>query len=157
MNDHPLSFLLSHNPLVFLPSLGYKVLLSLENSMQKPPSPWSRDTRSPSPGVSRGESSLKRKALSLALFIILASSILNALFGDRGFIEMLKARQQLQALEHEIRDTKVENQRLLEEIRALKTSPLAIERLAREKLGLVKPGEVILLIEKTEDRDRPRQ
>lgn len=122
--------------------------------MQTPPSPSNRDTRSAGSGVSRGERTLKRKALNLALFLILASSILNALFGDRGFIEMLKARQQLQTLEQEIVATKVQNQHLLEEIHALKTSPLAIERLAREKLGLVKPGEVILLIERTEDQDQ---
>jgi cell division protein FtsB len=94
---------------------------------------------------------LKRKALGLALFLILASSILNALFGDRGFIEMLKARRELQALEQEISAIQAENQKLLEDIRALKTSPLAIERLAREQLGLVKPDELILLIREPED------
>ena len=132
--------------LVFRSLLGYKVLLSLENPMRTPPSPSNRDKR--------GESSLKRKALSLALFLILASSILNALFGDRGFIEMLKARRDLQALQQEIAAIDAQNQRLLDEVRDLKTSPLAIEKLAREELGLVKPGEVILLIERSEDKNR---
>ena len=45
---------------------------------------------------------------------------------------------------------RAENQMILEEIRSLKTSPLAVERLARENLGLVKPGEVVLLIRETE-------
>jgi cell division protein FtsB len=59
---------------------------------------------------------------------------------------MLEARQQLLSLEREIDDIEVRNQHLLEEIRALKSSPLAVERLAREQLGLARPGEVILLI-----------
>jgi cell division protein FtsB len=121
--------------------------------MQTPSSAPPRHTRSSRPRASRAESSLKRKALSLALFLILAASILNALFGDRGFIEMLKARRELQALQQEIADIDAENQRLLEEVRDLKTSPLAIEKLAREELGLVKPDEVILLIEKSDERN----
>jgi cell division protein FtsB len=145
-------FLFTTETLVFLSMLSYKVLLSLENSMQTPPSPSTRDKRASRPKASRGERSLKRKALSLALFLILASSILNALFGDRGFIEMLKARRELQAMQQEIATIDAQNQHLLEEVRDLKTSPLAIEKLAREELGLVKPGEVILLIERSEDQ-----
>lgn len=97
---------------------------------------------------SRGgaEGSFKRKALSLALFLILTSSALNALFGDRGLLEMLKARRELRNLEQEIAAIESENSGLLEEIRALKTSPLAVERLARERLGLARPGEVIVIV-----------
>lgn len=92
---------------------------------------------------------LKRKALSLALFLIVAASLLNALFGDRGLLELLRARQEIESLEREIAALREENQALLEEIRDLKTSPLAVERLARENLGLVKPGEIVLLIQET--------
>ena len=107
-----------------------------------------RKCRSPQTESSRGTNSIKRKALSLALFLILASSLLNALFGDRGFTEMLTARRDLHALEQEIATLETENQQLLKEIRSLKTSPLAIERMARERLGLVAPNEIILLIRK---------
>jgi len=114
--------------------------------MQPPKSPG-QGTSSPRSRASKsGESPLKRKALSLALFLILAASLLNALFGDRGFLEMLKARQQLVALEQELDDIELRNQHLLEEIRSFKSSPLAVERLAREQLGLARPGEIILLI-----------
>lgn len=113
----------------------------------QPPSPRPQGARPPRASSSTsGESSLKRKALSLALFLILAASLLNALFGDRGFLEMLNARQLLLSLENEVDGIEVRNQLLLEEIRALKSSPLAVERLAREQLGLARPGEIILLI-----------
>ena len=92
---------------------------------------------------------LKRKALSLALFLIVAASALNALFGDRGLLELLRARQQIESLDREISALREENQRLLEDIRNLKTSPLAVERLARENIGLVKPGEIVLLVRGT--------
>ncbi len=102
--------------------------------------------------VSKTETPLKRKAVSLALFLILAASALNALFGDRGLLVLLKVRQEIESLDREIAMLRAENQRILEEIHSLKTSPLAVERLARENLGLVKPGEVVLLIRETEDR-----
>jgi cell division protein FtsB len=101
--------------------------------------------------VPPGESSLKRKALSLALFLILVSSLLNALFGDHGFIELLKSHERLETLEREVAAIETENRELLADIRSLKTSPLAIERLAREQLGLVRPGEIILVIRKPQD------
>ncbi len=100
--------------------------------------------------VSKTETPLKRKAVTLALFLILAASALNALFGDRGLLVLLKVRQEIESLDREIAMLRVENQRILEEIHSLKTSPLAVERLARENLGLVKPGEVVLLIMETE-------
>ncbi len=93
---------------------------------------------------------LKRKALSLALFLIVAASMLNALFGDRGLLELLRARQEIESLDREIATLRAQNQSLLGEIRDLKTSPLAVERLARENLALVKPGEIVLLIRETE-------
>ena len=111
-----------------------------------------REARSLRKETPRGESSLRRKALSLAFFLILASSLLNALFGDRGFTEMLEARQELEALEGDVAELQRDNQRYLEEIRNLKTSPLIIERLAREQLGLVKPNEIILLIRKPNEK-----
>jgi cell division protein FtsB len=117
------------------------------------PSPTNRPTGAP-PGSKRGEGSLKRKALALALILILASSLLNALFGDRGLIELVKSRDELQSLEQDIAALEAETQQLLEEIRALKTSPLAIERLAREQLGLAKPDELILLIREHDRRSQ---
>lgn len=115
------------------------------------PSSQSKGSSSKSRQVSKTETSLKRKALSIALFLILAASALNALFGDRGLLELLKVQEEVESLDREIAMLRAENQRILEEIRSLKTSPLVVERLARENLGLVKPGEVVLLIREMGD------
>jgi cell division protein FtsB len=102
--------------------------------------------RSTHPRAEGADVPLKRKALSLAIFLIAAASLLNALFGDRGLLELLRARQEIESLDREIAALRETNQALLEEIRDLKSSPLAVERLARENMGLVKPGEMVLLI-----------
>jgi cell division protein FtsB len=106
--------------------------------------------------AAKADTPLKRKALSLALFLILAASTLNVLFGDRGLLELLKVRQEIESLDREIAMLRAQNQRLLQEIRSLKSSPLAVERLARENLGLVKPGEIVLLIREAEEGSAPR-
>ena len=124
--------------------------MSPVRSETKPRTP-SDGSSSKSHQVSKTETPLKRKAVSLALFLILAASALNALFGDRGLLVLLKVRQEIESLDREIAMLRAENQRILEEIHSLKTSPLAVERLARENLGLVKPGEVVLLIREAGD------
>ena len=99
--------------------------------------------RAPAP-----ERPLPRKALSLALFLILVASLLNALFSDRGLLGLLQAQRELRQLEQEIAALRGQNQRLLEEIRSLKSEASAVEKLAREELGLLKPNEVALIIRK---------
>jgi cell division protein FtsB len=61
-------------------------------------------------------------------------------------------RQRALELAREIEDIRAENVRLAAEIRALRTDPRAIERIAREQLGLARPGETVFLIR---DADPP--
>jgi cell division protein FtsB len=47
-------------------------------------------------------------------------------------------------LEGEVKQLRLETERLMEEIRALKTDPEVIERIAREELHMVRPDEMVL-------------
>jgi cell division protein FtsB len=69
--------------------------------------------------------------------------LLDALFGDQGLVEMLKAREEGRALRSYITQVRLENQRLVEEIDWLLKDPAAIEALARRDLGMIKPGEKV--------------
>ena len=92
------------------------------------------------------ESKVKKKALGLAAFLIVALSILNAFFGDRGVLGLLEGRNNYRALEREVEALQANNQRLANEIHALRTDPLVVERRAREVLGMARPGEIALQI-----------
>ena len=98
------------------------------------------------------ESRVKKKVLGLAAFLIVALSILNAFFGDRGVLGLMEARNEYRALANEVEALQAENQRLAYEIHALRTDPLVIERRAREVLGMARPGEISLEI-RTPDQD----
>ena len=72
--------------------------------------------------------------------------IINALVGERGLMETLRARRQHQELVTAIERLRAENARLRGESRRLKTDPAAIEAIARQELGLIRPGELLFII-----------
>ena len=102
----------------------------------------------------RQDLGLRRKAATLASVLLLIALIVGALFGDRGMLRLVEQRKRSQALERELESLRAENLRLSEEIHALKTDPRAVERVAREQLGLARPGETVFLIHE-ESAERP--
>jgi cell division protein FtsB len=93
-----------------------------------------------------GDVGLRRKAATLASVIALIALLVGALFGDRGLLHLIDQRHRAEALAREIEDLEAENARLGKEIAALRSDPRSIERLAREELGLARPGETVFLV-----------
>ncbi|MGH9374228.1 MAG: FtsB family cell division protein [Vicinamibacterales bacterium] len=88
----------------------------------------------------------KRRALQLVLLFVTLVLVINALVGERGLMETLRARRQHQELVLSIERLRIENARLREEARRLRSDPATIEALARQELGLIKPGEMLFII-----------
>jgi cell division protein FtsB len=86
------------------------------------------------------------KAWALGTAIALIALTVGSVFGDRGILNLVDKRRQVEALRGELEGLRAENARLSSEIVALRTSPRAIERLAREQLGLARPDETVFLI-----------
>ena len=84
--------------------------------------------------------------IALAVFGLLTIAVLLlAVFNDRGVIQVHAQSQKLAAIETEVTQIDAENKQLTQEIHGLRTDPSMIEKLAREELKLVKPGEVVLV------------
>ena len=66
-----------------------------------------------------------------------------AVHGDKGFLAMWEKQHELARLESDTADVKAVNARLRGEIRRLLRDPEYIEKIAREELMLVRPGEVV--------------
>jgi cell division protein FtsB len=86
------------------------------------------------------------KAWTLGTALALIALTVGSVFGDRGILNLVGKRRQVEALRGELEGLRAENARLSSEIVALRTSPRAIERLAREQLGLARPDETVFLI-----------
>jgi cell division protein FtsB len=93
------------------------------------------------------------RAWVLGTVIALIALAVGSVFGDRGMLNLMSKRRQVDALRAELEGLREENARLTAEIAALRTSPRAIERLAREELGLARPDETVFLIR--EEPGRP--
>lgn len=91
----------------------------------------------------------KRRAVFTAVIaLVLVYLAASFLLGDMGYLSykrLVSARGNIQA---EVEAVKQRNVELEEEVRALKDDPEAIERLAREDLGLGREDELIFNFEK---------
>lgn len=80
-----------------------------------------------------------RQILILALFALLVHDI----FGAHGFIAMRRTQKEIADIQDQIGRINTENKSLSEQVTSLKSDPKAIERIAREEMGLARPGEMI--------------
>jgi cell division protein FtsB len=84
--------------------------------------------------------------IALGVFGLLTLAVLVlAVFNDKGLVQVRAQSKKLTAIQGEVGNLDAENKQLTKEIQALRTDPATIERLAREELKLVKPGEIVLV------------
>ncbi|MGH9727643.1 MAG: FtsB family cell division protein [Candidatus Acidiferrales bacterium] len=80
-----------------------------------------------------------RYFFALAFFLLLLQDV----FGTHGLVAMRRSKIQIQAVQAQIQQLDQENQELQQRIHGLKTDPAAIEKIARDRMGLARPGEMI--------------
>jgi cell division protein FtsB len=102
-------------------------------------------------GKGREAHGLRKKATTLFSIIAVIALVVGSLFGDRGILQLLRQRERTEALARDIEQLREQNRALAEEIAALRRDPASIERLAREELGLARPGESVFVL-----RDAPQ-
>jgi cell division protein FtsB len=84
--------------------------------------------------------------IAVAVFgLLTVAMLLLAVFNEKGALQVHERAKKLDAIQSEINSFDAENKKLAAEIQALRSDPSAIEKLAREELKLVKPGEVVLV------------
>jgi cell division protein FtsB len=84
-----------------------------------------------------------RRNANWFLAAALAVLLLQDVFGTHGVLAMRRAQKEAATVKKEIDLINEENRQLQDRVKALKTDPQAIERIAREEMGLARPGEYI--------------
>jgi len=98
-------------------------------------------TRSPR----RATQTIRRIAVVLVAILVVAGAASLFVTG-RATAELQQSRKRVDSLNAEIRQLEKENARLRAEIDSVKKSTFAVERIAREDLGMSRKGGVIYLL-----------
>jgi len=84
-----------------------------------------------------------RKKLFLILVII--ESLFLLFWGIKSYYTINLSQKEIRKVEEKLEQLKLENQRLKEQMNSLE-DPFYLEKMAREKLGLAKKGEIVYKI-----------
>jgi cell division protein FtsB len=87
-----------------------------------------------------------RKALDFLLLFVVVVLVVDALVGDKGLMDTVRARQRSTELQGAVERLRSENAELRERAKKLDKDASTIESLAREELGLIRPGELLFIL-----------
>ena len=97
---------------------------------------------------SRRATQVTLKAVVLLSGVLTLVFFISFVFSDRGLPELQHSRTRVAEIRNEIARLEADNARLRAEIESVKKSSYAVERIAREDLGMSKKGETVYMLPK---------
>jgi cell division protein FtsB len=91
----------------------------------------------------------ERPWIRRALIFIACVVALDALVGERSFLQALRARKDLARVAAEVRELRRQNLELSRYVEQLGHDSRAIELMARDELGLIRRGEILVFVAET--------
>jgi cell division protein FtsL len=83
-----------------------------------------------------------RGLLGLLVLVMMVHDV----FGTHGFLAMRRTQNEIRKVKANLDALSKENAALAQEVKDLNTDPRLIEKIARDDLGLARPGEIIIRI-----------
>lgn len=100
--------------------------------------------RSPRPPARQRAS--PRRRWPWAILLIVSAALAAASVGDHGLIRLFKLRAGHDKLLERNAELEADNARLEAEVRRLREESYAIEKVAREELGMARPDEIVFQV-----------
>jgi cell division protein FtsB len=88
---------------------------------------------------------VKKKIVILSAACVLLILVVTLMFGKKGAMDLRRSRRVLATRTERIRELEAERDRIEAAPRRLENDPRAVEKAAREKLGLAAPGEKVVV------------
>ena len=85
-----------------------------------------------------------RRLRLLGTAVLAALAVSFAAYGGQSLTRVWTLKKEVESLEREVGALRADTARLTAEVDRLRTDPDYIEQIARDKLGLVKPGDRVL-------------
>jgi cell division protein FtsB len=92
----------------------------------------------------------------LALALLSVALVVHEIYGEHGYLALHHQKREYDSLQREVRRLQEENQRLEKRIELLKSDPKTVESIARDQMGMARPGERIYTLPE-EDKDPKSQ
>ena len=89
-----------------------------------------------------------RKRNVLITLLVGVPIVSFVLFSNKGVVKRMSLEEEKHAMEEKLTQAKADQQQLQEQSRALDNDPKAIEKVAREKYGMIREGETVYKIKK---------
>ncbi|MFN2443236.1 MAG: septum formation initiator family protein [Thermoanaerobaculia bacterium] len=86
------------------------------------------------------------RAVLLLSGVLTIVFLVSFIFSEEGIAELRDARMRVDSLRTEVERLQRENDQLQGEIESLRASDFAVEKIAREDLGMSRPGELIYML-----------
>ena len=90
--------------------------------------------------------SIQRSFLRGVLFLLLATLMIIFIFGDHGLLQLYKLKKERAQIQNHISELRMDREGLLQEKTRLENDLKYIEKLAREKYRMAKPGEKVFKV-----------
>lgn len=97
-------------------------------------------------------SAVRRRMVRTGLALVLVFALVDGVFGERGLLANMDVRRRIAVQHSTIDELTKRNNAITEDIRRLREDPSAVEELAREELGLMKDGELLIIIRDTPEK-----
>jgi cell division protein FtsB len=90
--------------------------------------------------------SVRRKLFKAGVGFFVLVMLVTSFFGKKGYMDIIRTRKTLRALDAEFKTLEEMKNQLETEIRELTVNPRAVEEEARRKLWLMKPDEKVIVL-----------
>ncbi len=100
--------------------------------------------------------SRQQTMLYAALVLFVLALAIDGIFGAHGLISTYRMRLQVRQERQHVQKLEQENREFTEQVRELKSNPSAIARVAHQRMGLVKPGELVFKLPPASSKPAPQ-
>ena len=103
----------------------------------------------------RSDREKKKSPMLIWIFgAVLFSFMLSLFLGQGGMLRLREMRTHAEGMMMENHRLAIENRKFAEEIKQLREDPEKIEKIAREELQLVTPGDLVLIVPNSSTQSR---
>ena len=90
----------------------------------------------------------------LVLALACAFLVVHEIYGSNGYLTLRRQQKEYHAVQQRIQQLQQEKSELEEQVKGLKSDPKTIEQVAREKMHLARPGEIIYALPDEDSKTR---